>query len=909
MRRLSLLIALLFALSGLLPGPLAADDRLTAAEVDEVAKNLDAMIAGAGNYAQDEELARNFLHFVRQDFGEDSRQAIQIERVLVMTAALQGRAAEAASDGIDLVRKAERLLSPDDPLLYRVVSACAVALRVNGNSADALSLTSEALTEAERRLPRDELAVDELRLAQALLAAGLSDLSLADAAFRRLDERLQGREEPEAKAMRAMAMIGWAGLVTDSGDLERGIPLYRAAIAAFDDQFATLKHPRMVPVRLAAVRSLAEALIQAGRRDEVEPLVRPLMDEIVQVYGPDAPPWAEMAFPLAIVLGGTEPGAPRAAEAAAMLGRVVSIWETVYGPDTEDLARARMNYTLLLASSGQIDAALKQLDLVRGTFLPGAREQTVFVLHEAELAGRISREQAVDAVLRLMQDSQDEGAAAAQRLLAQRLSAGSDAAAAALRARTDTQGRLNGLQAQLVVLANLPLDQRDPAVVAELRAAVTAAQGDYDAAVAHLTQDFPALAAVTGQMALPLAEIRARLAPDEALVVIDSPQGGQDSGLIVAVTREAVDWHTFQADAPQVEAAVAAVRAGIDLRLGLRGAAPLDDAGAAAPAAQFDYGAANWLYDQTLGQVARVLAGKRHLWLDLRGSVSALPPELMLVTPATSDDPARADWLVRHAAISVLPAIAALKPVSVAGAAPDGVPEGAGGAAPAGQGAGQLLAFADPDFGALAPQTPLALRGGLAPLPETADEVRDVAQALGAGPGALRLGAQASEAALKAADLSHVGLLYFATHGLVSGDAVGAAALEEPALALTPGDGEDGFLTASEIAGLHLNAHFVVLSACNTAAGAHPGAEALSGLVQSFLYAGARGLLVSHWPVDSRSAVALMTDLFRRRAADPGLSAAEAQRLAMLDMIDHPADPRWSHPAFWAPFILVGQPD
>lgn len=89
-----------------------------------------------------------------------------------------------------------------------------------------------------------------------------------------------------------------------------------------------------------------------------------------------------------------------------MLGRVVSIWETVYGPDTEDLARARMNYALLLASSGQIDAALKQLDLVRGTFLPGAREQTVFVLHEAELAGRISREQAVDAVLRLMQDSQ-----------------------------------------------------------------------------------------------------------------------------------------------------------------------------------------------------------------------------------------------------------------------------------------------------------------------------------------------------------------------------------------------------------------------------------------------------------------------------------------------------------------------
>ncbi|MBP6738061.1 MAG: CHAT domain-containing protein, partial [Rhodobacteraceae bacterium] len=206
-------------------------------------------------------------------------------------------------------------------------------------------------------------------------------------------------------------------------------------------------------------------------------------------------------------------------------------------------------------------------------------------------------------------------------------------------------------------------------------------------------------------------------------------------------------------------------------------------------------------------------------------------------------------------------------------------------------------------------QTQLALRGGLAPLPETEGEVRAVAQALRAPDSSLRLGAAASETALKAAALADVGVLYFATHGLVSGDSVGAAALDQPALALTPGGGEDGFLTASEIAELHLNARFVVLSACNTAAGGEPGAEALSGLAQSFLYAGARGLLVSHWPVESRSAVALMTDLFQRRAATPGLSAAEAQRQAILAMIEHPADPRWSHPAYWAPFVLVGQPD
>ena len=63
---------------------------------------------------------------------------------------------------------------------------------------------------------------------------------------------------------------------------------------------------------------------------------------------------------------------------------------------------------------------------------------------------------------------------------------------------------------------------------------------------------------------------------------------------------------------------------------------------------------------------------------------------------------------------------------------------------------------------------------------------------------------------------------------------------------------------------LKLNADFVVLSACNTAAGDKPGAEALSGLARAFFYAGARSLIVSNWEVDSESTVALMTDYLMR---------------------------------------------
>ena len=78
-------------------------------------------------------------------------------------------------------------------------------------------------------------------------------------------------------------------------------------------------------------------------------------------------------------------------------------------------------------------------------------------------------------------------------------------------------------------------------------------------------------------------------------------------------------------------------------------------------------------------------------------------------------------------------------------------------------------------------------------------------------------------------------------------------------LILTPPDqaseADDGYLTASEIAALKLDADWFILSACNTAAGNTNNAEALSGLARAFIYAQARALLVSHWAVNSDAAV------------------------------------------------------
>jgi CHAT domain-containing protein len=177
----------------------------------------------------------------------------------------------------------------------------------------------------------------------------------------------------------------------------------------------------------------------------------------------------------------------------------------------------------------------------------------------------------------------------------------------------------------------------------------------------------------------------------------------------------------------------------------------------------------------------------------------------------------------------------------------------------------------------------------------------------------MKFGAAVSVTSVKHAPLYDYRVVYFATHALVAGEVEKFAKVKaEAALVLSipekPTEEDDGLLRASDVAMLKMNAEFIVLSACNTAAGDKPGAEALSGLARAFFYAGARSLLVSNWEVDSESTVALMTGLFEALKANPHLSHAEALRLSMLKMIDNPSKPEWTQPKFWAPFIVVGEP-
>lgn len=201
-------------------------------------------------------------------------------------------------------------------------------------------------------------------------------------------------------------------------------------------------------------------------------------------------------------------------------------------------------------------------------------------------------------------------------------------------------------------------------------------------------------------------------------------------------------------------------------------------------------------------------------------------------------------------------------------------------------------------------------------LPDTAEEIQKVATILGAD---LRkdvfLRERASKGTVQSMNLSDRKVIAFATHALVPGDLDG---LDQPALALSAPsvtkDGEDGLLTVKDILKLKLNADWVILSACNTGAADSSGKEAISGLGRAFFYAGAKSLLVSMWPVETTSAMKLVTETFRLHKEER-LSRAEALRQSMLKLIDSEIRfdtttgrkvVSYAHPLFWAPFVLAG---
>jgi CHAT domain-containing protein len=609
----------------------------------------------------------------------------------------------------------------------------------------------------------------------------------------------------------------------------------------------------------------------------------------------------------------------RYAEAERLWRRALAINEKAFGPDHPGVARSLDNLADLCLVQGQIQQALsasaRAVDILQKHLAVGKTQRSGGAITEQRSARRYfanyirigyaaganapeGQASAAATTFHVVQLAQASEAAQAVGGMAARFAAGSDALAAAVRERQDLTYRGQRLDADIVKAVSRPPPERNPAQEAALRAAFEETTRRLDTLDARFATEFPAYDELSNPRPVSIEVTQSLLAGDEALLVYLT---SVDETWLWVVRRDAVAFHRLEIGAQVLAHEVMALRGRLDPELN-------------ADRAPFPADRAYALFQKLIAPAAPELAGVRHLLVVPDGALQSLPlgvlvtrsPEHDLETLAGHRDIA---WLARDYAMTVLPSVSSLQALRRIGA-------GATTAQP-------FLGVGDPVLQGRDGRRPKVklvslFRGALAdadqvralpPLPETADELRAIARSLGAAETDLLLGERASEPVLRQTPLDHYRVVAFATHGLLSGELPGLA---EPALVLTPPaeatPENDGLLTASKIATLKLNADWVVLSACNTAAGdGTPDGGGLSGLAKAFFYAGARSLLVSHWPVSSQATVKLTTGAFAELAKDPTIGRAEALRRSMMAMLD-PANPtEFAHPLAWAPFVLAGE--
>jgi CHAT domain-containing protein len=90
----------------------------------------------------------------------------------------------------------------------------------------------------------------------------------------------------------------------------------------------------------------------------------------------------------------------------------------------------------------------------------------------------------------------------------------------------------------------------------------------------------------------------------------------------------------------------------------------------------------------------------------------------------------------------------------------------------------------------------------------------------------------------------------------------------------------------------------LTLSACETAAGDDRAALGLAGIA---IRAGARSALATLWHVNDPASYRLVVE-FYHQIRNPGTSRASALQAAQIALLK---DPRYSHPCYWAPFLLI----
>jgi CHAT domain-containing protein/tetratricopeptide (TPR) repeat protein len=858
---------------------------------------LNSLLMAEGRYDESEPLVSRILRVRRRDLGAEHFDTLAAQRSLATIYDALGRFAEATPLLIQAAETSERLRGGDDPQTLGFFQALGTHYLRRGSYPEAEAILVRARESYLRRFGPDDrrtiASVTALAAVQALQGRNDEAVSLLRLALEGT-ERLSGRDsERTARALHNLAVAlrdQGRSAVEAEALFRRSIDIKRRLFGA--DHLTTL----------TSEENLAVLYLDQGRFTDAERLFHRVMESRSRALGVGHPGTLASAEYVTIARL-NQPAIPVDALPSARLL-------------LEGLRQRRGVTAASQEARAQND---RERVSAAGRFaLFGDAAWTAFSV-QPQLHRSVQRD-VFEALQESLSSSADRSIAVQ---VARRNAEGRDAPLAELiRERGQLENRWARLDERLAAaFGSAPgADEQSAAMRAELEQ-VQARIQNIDA---RLRLEAPEYFALIESTPLSIDSAQALLAPDEVILLVVPSRFGTH---VMAVTRDNLVWRRSGWTADRVRTAVQRLRwdagalvDGSDQEMAALQALPQGERPA------FDRTTAHALYNELIAPVAASLQGKTRIYIAAGGSLAGLPFHVLVSAPPTGadTDPAalRATrWFGDEASLIHIPSIQSLALLRQAEARPRPASSFIGIGNPMlgeaisergrtrGRGISQrrlVCPGRTRDGGVLAD---LDTMRSLSSLPGTAVELEAVREQLGAPQSALLLAERATEPNVRSASLSDARVILFSTHGLTATEAAGVG---EAGLVLTPPDGEardgdDGFLAASEVTTLRLDADWVILSACNTATGDGIDNPGLGPLARAFFYAGARNLLASHWPVSDDVAPVLIPRVLALERA--GRTRADALREAMREIRMNPAHDAtdsWAHPFYWAPFVLIG---
>ena len=814
------------------------------------------------------------------------------------------------------------------------------AYKYNTDILDSIKDAGRDALDSENRFVQD--ATSSLRLINILRIRIQSALSKAFLGQKRfIDSEFWAREAVLLSINRfgsnstrtSAALLTLTMVISEQGRAGEAVLLAQAALRVA--QQASLNNAS--PAIALARKTLASCLVAEGKYAQAERVFAEMVEgikgdpEVAAKY-----PAQDLDWALALVKTG------KSAQAATMTGEMIAKDSARLDKNSPRLAMERAFNAAALQAAGHGSSASSEFKVAIPVLVNQAQNDVenatesvrqaqrltfVFEGYLANLAQQAKADTGGPAAAEAFQIADITRGSGVQRALtssAARSNIKDPQLANLARKEQDLQQRINTLTTLLTGLLSAPADQQLPTVQAKIRTDIASFKSERDSLKKEIERKFPDYAQLVDPKPASIVSIQKILKPDEVLVTW---YFADNASYVWAITKDKpAQFSQLTVGRSQIAKEVAQLRKALD-----PGVATIDEIPA------FDVVLANQLYQQVLAPVQSAFAGKKVMLTVPHAELGQLPLSLLVTKP--TPQPAKGGaipfsgyktipWLTRDIAVAQLPSVISLTALR---------------SLPAGNANRKnFIGFGDPYFSSEQEKSaqkqvkttqlatrgiPLSLRSApktsgvssaelalLPRLPDTSLELEEIGKAIGAGDGDIFLHKQASVKQVMSTDLSNRKVVMFATHGLVPGELNG---LTQPALALSSpdvtGDKDDGLLTMDKVLTLKLDADWVVLSACNTAAGEGAGSEAVSGLGRAFFFAGAKALLVSNWPVDSVASRTMMTDLFKNQQKAQGTSKAELLRQAMLNQVDQGGMKEgstmkysYAHPLFWAPFVVVG---